>query len=532
MTVNLYTDQVPRQFLLDVPSIPLRLGTRQYTSPDSGTTQEFEGKLLGPLKFSRSLYSGSAAAGDVRLGGATATGDGNLVLATGDGALTSHITDNLDGVAYSILMGLEDDLKASHVQIGGGKLAGFTQWGEMQATLAIQDALQRMQSPALTATYAGTGDLEGGTDAQGKAKPAGFGQVRNATPVLLDSALQIYQFHSGPSGIRSTQALDGVRVNGAASTITTDNANYAALKAAAAGGTIGAGNVQSCLAAGCFAIGSAINGGQVTCDFRGDATGSYVSSAAKILERLLLIWANPVFVAGTDYDSASITALDALNSATVGLYLTDLSTTLAQVADDLIVRTLGGWYLGSRTGLLTVGRLDAPTITAATDAACKASFTKADMVKGSFRFLPLGAPPWRIQANYRRNWTVQKSGLATSLTPAKLQEYGNPSRTTTPLEDATLRAARASSVPLTIETLFDVKADADTEVTRRQALIIVSHGPRRAIGFTAEHAALGFLPGDEIWVAHEDLLPNGAGMRVTAIDEDWIGGQNAVTGFF
>lgn len=49
----------------------------------------------------------------------------------------------------------------------------------------------------LTATYAGTGGAEGGTDIKGNYKPVAYGECLNVEPVLIDSANRVYQVHSG-----------------------------------------------------------------------------------------------------------------------------------------------------------------------------------------------------------------------------------------------------------------------------------------------------------------------------------------------
>ena len=50
------------------------------------------------------------------------------------------------------------------------------------------------KAKVLSATYAGTGGLEGGADLRGKPKPWAFGAPQNIEPILIDSINSVFQF--------------------------------------------------------------------------------------------------------------------------------------------------------------------------------------------------------------------------------------------------------------------------------------------------------------------------------------------------
>lgn len=80
------------------------------------------------------------------------------------------------------------------------------QYTKDRLTLTLTDGSHLMQVPTALDFYAGTGLTqpgnveEGPAELKGVAKPRAFGFCYNITPVLIDRALNIYQYHTGPSG--------------------------------------------------------------------------------------------------------------------------------------------------------------------------------------------------------------------------------------------------------------------------------------------------------------------------------------------
>jgi hypothetical protein len=69
--------------------------------------------------------------------------------------------------------------------------------------------IEPFQKNALTATYAGTGGIEGGADLKGKPKPWLFGRCLNVEPVLIDAielGLSVQRLRADPGDQRPVRA--------------------------------------------------------------------------------------------------------------------------------------------------------------------------------------------------------------------------------------------------------------------------------------------------------------------------------------
>jgi hypothetical protein len=120
------------------------------------------------------------------------SGIGDVELANPDGALDPLIDFALDGRA--LLLQLWDGSSLSTV------LRGTISRTEISGTilrLILRDASEYLSADHPQAAYLGDDSgLEGDSDIAGRNKPQVLGSVSNATPVLVNAALQIYQVSS------------------------------------------------------------------------------------------------------------------------------------------------------------------------------------------------------------------------------------------------------------------------------------------------------------------------------------------------
>lgn len=150
------------------------------------------------------------------------------------------------------------------------------------------------------ATYAGTGDIEGGADLKGKVKPWVIGRARFVEPLLINAVDSVFQI-SFYAPIRAVNALYERGAQFAAPVA--DYPNYAALVAAA----IPNGRWATCLASGLIRLG-APPAGVITVDVDGDNAGGVLTRLPGAVIRRAAALAG---VSTTLLDLASLNALDA-----------------------------------------------------------------------------------------------------------------------------------------------------------------------------------------------------------------------------
>lgn len=240
---------------------------------------------------------------------------------------------------------------------------------------------------ALTATYAGTGGIEGGADLKNKVKPWVFGRAANVEPVLIDAVNSVFQFSAyGP--IQAVTALYERASDFGASI--GDYGSYALLVAA----TIPRGRWGTCLAQGLVRLGAPPYG-LITGDVDGDNPSTWLRKTGEIINRIAT---NAGVPAGL-IDSASLTALDAAVPYNINLVL-DEQTTVLDIARRL-ARPCNAQAGVSWLGKLFVTRvaIGSPAITLDAQGRRKPGVLSSSEVDVS-------PPYWRIEMGAQRSWRV------------------------------------------------------------------------------------------------------------------------------
>lgn len=368
---------------------PLYFATEEWaTSPhDVPWNQPFDGRLRDPLRFQRSLLSGERFGGVVQGGGA-------LTIDNLDGDYDSFLTGyGLDGRRVVVKIGRRTDPYSSFVPIFEGTARDWR--GSLsQIEVILRDNGFKLDGAAQPNIYAGTGAEEGGDELAGKRRPLVLGKVQHGPVTSVDPALLIYQVHDGAID-PSIEILDrGVPLtpNGA------NQASYAGLVAV----SLAPGEFELWPAGGFVKLG-ALPDGQVT--FRAGKGGPATQTAA-IVRNLL----GPTSILDPqEIDETSFEALDDLQPADVGIYLSpESSPTTADAAADLLLG-IGAFGAFDRLGRFYVGRLDEPTGMVAD------AFDRTDIIAIEREPLPgpLSPPPWRIRSAYARNFAPRR--VVTSL---------------------------------------------------------------------------------------------------------------------
>jgi hypothetical protein len=411
---------------------------------DSGNgVNYYEPRLKQPGNFQQSLFA------DGTTKGTSQTGFGEVVLINSDGGLDDFHTYGCDGRSYVLRRIIGN---SSAIVLSCNMEQPIPTWDTVPIRLKTKG--QVFDVPIQTAKYLGDNALpdgvEGVEDVKGKPKPLLFGQVLNATPVCVNTSKLIYQLHES-----TLSDISAVYDKGANITRGSDYTDLTDMLATAPS----AGYYRPCLSEGMFRLGSSPVG-----DITADATEGIENSVAQITKRIALR-----VLLSSEINNDAFTALDALNNSIVGIYINSESN-INPVVDEL-TNSIGGWCIFNEFGVLTVGRFEIPS------SSYSAFLTLNDGILDIQR-LPTndesrGIPSYKINLNYNKNFTVQKSStLAGSVSIERKQFLAEEFRTFSVSYDAVL-SKHPNSKEINLSTLLVNSADAEYEASRVSVLRMV-----------------------------------------------------------
>jgi hypothetical protein len=322
-------------------------------------------------------------------------------------------------------------------------------------TIRVRDRQQDIAKPLQQTRYAGNNSLPNGlegvaTDIKGRPKPLVFGRVFNAPITLVNSSRLIYQAHDGSA----LQSVDGVYDRGNPLTAGAAYVSQADMETNAPPGN--QYRVWNSAAGTYIRLGSN-PAGQVTADLTQGATAA--DRTAGQLWRAILLKAG---VAPANISSADVTALDALTNYQVGVFCaTDADMSVLE-ACDIVMGSVGAWFVSDTFGVFRCGRLDVPTGTSV------GTLTKTEIISIE-RITPqdpgAGVPAWKIKLGYERIWVTQED-LTNSVTAARKGYLANKYRRVE-VSDADTLIANATSPEIEFLTTIASSTDAATEAARR-----------------------------------------------------------------
>lgn len=300
-------------------------------------------------------------------------------------------------------------------------------------------------------TISGTdwvGSLEGGADLSGRSRPRVWGIRRQVPAHLVDAQRLVYQVNDGP-----TESIEPYE-QGLSGGWTADG-DVADIYAS----TPAAGHYATQLSKGLFRIGGS-PAGTVTADVEGDNVGSYVSTTADVIERIVTTEGG---LTTDDYDEASFLLMNTANSAAVGAYsgldaarITDL---LSELMDGV-----GGWWTFSRDARLELKVRDLATVPDVT-------LSNREIREAALRRVASPAPVTRISMSYKPYVVTQRpDNLSSSLTDSEKADLGKPVRLVQTQLDGTVKDVNPDAEPGERASLFDSEKAAILE-SRRQFTI-------------------------------------------------------------
>ena len=343
--------------------------------------------------------------------------------------------------------------------------------------IKIRDKLARLNTPVTDQT------LGGSTANKNELIPLCFGECHNVSPLLTNPATLEYQVHND-----QIERIIEMRSNGAPAT------------------------TSNTLATGKFTPDVNPQGTKVTVSVQGDKpSGTWLRTTKQIIERLVTDFGevNSRFAAG-DLDSANLSAFDAANPQTIGVYL-NRRENVKQLCDD-IANSVGAQMAMSRIGKLQLHKIDLPPPGTPTQ------ITTADIIDDTIAIAERPPVVAAVKVGYAKNWSVQDS-LDTGI-PQEHKDLFAKEWLTTTSEDATTKTNyRLDAEPEQIDTFLLTESDASAEATRRLNLFKT---PRHVITFSGTPSLIELQLGDAVTITHPRFgLSGGKTGMVIGMSVDW-----------
>lgn len=357
----------------------------------------FEDRMRDPGSLSVNVY------GNGRTGGYGALSVGQMKLANADYRLDIMRTYGTDGRTVVLRLYKAGVPYASMPILFTGTVDGPPTADGNELIIRLKDKRQILEvTLACPNTYPGDNVLpngiNGGPELKGKRIARVYGIVLNISPDCVNTDLQIFRVNDGP-----VQAISAVYDKGDPYPFDGDYATNALLQAA----SITAGRYATCLAEGLFRINSAI-AGQITADVTQGATAAN-RTAAQINSAIAILAGVPP----SEISSADVAALDVLQPAEVGIYITD--ETKAREAINSVAESIGAFAVFDALGILRMGRLSepegTPVLTLTNSQAL--SLKLLSQLDGD---IPISS----MKLNHTKNWTPQDPGSLAGLVASDL----------------------------------------------------------------------------------------------------------------
>jgi hypothetical protein len=491
-------------------TVTLRFGTKAFVTlpTDSPANAYYEDRLESPGDYQRSLFSSGMTTG------VASVGSGEIILKGGEGL------DYMEGYAFDgrTLRILSIDPRRPLYTQAAVLFAGTMEQIEFtwrKVTIRMRDRLAELNKPIQSTLYAGTtisgsmNEAEGGPDdLKGKPKPLCLGAPLNV-PVTESNAFNAI-FDAGQNGFASIAA---VRDKGVLIPATgTDYSTITALIAA----SIPEGKYSTAKAIGSIGLGSPAVG-TITVDPVEGATAAD-RTAAQLAKRVLLRMG---MTEGADFLASDIAALDAINSAPLGLWI-DTSEVTALDLLSRILNSIGASISPDRLGVFRMFRFNAPAgspkITLGADDCI-------DRGEGIERIVTdddgRGLPATKVTTRYAFNYQVMTANeLNVPDTTQAFKTFAVQEWRSAVAEDASVKMVHPLAVEMTFDTYLLTETDAQAEADRKLALHSV---PRSRFMVPVKSALVERIDlNDEVRLEMPRFgLAAGKDFRVIGIAEDY-----------
>ncbi len=420
------------------------------TPTDTPANTAFDPILLSQGSIGRYVYS------DGRTGGNTKLDIGEVILTNIDGQIDTWIDYSFDGRQIKIYKGDGGAYPADFTQIFTGTMDGIELTFD-KAILRIRDKSYLFDVPVSSNSYLGNNSLPSGLegvaeDIKGQKKPICYGVVYNVTPILVNTSRLIYQVNDG-----AISTVDAVYDRRSPLTKGSDYTSQSDMETTAPS----AGYYRVWPAGGYFRIGSNPSG-QITADVTQGA-----SASNRTVAQVLKLLAEKAGLTSGEINSSDITTLDTANNSVIGIYLQD--ETILESMDE-IASSINAWYGFDESGVYRVGQLTTP-------ASSVMDIYDYDLLEGIDRRIQkdIAIPTWKVNVSHSKNYTVQDSDIAGSVTQASRAWAAEEYRTEYSSNINQLKWKLSQEYA--VQSLLTSAANAATEATRLLSL----YGTRRDI---------------------------------------------------
>lgn len=376
---------------------------------------------------------------DIGRGGSSSFGVIELLI--GDGDHDDILNYAWDGRQVNVLMGAEGFDYSLFEPVFVGTAADI-EYNDRKLSIILRDKSELLNRDIQENLYAGSGGLEGGDDIANVAKHLCYGTVKNITPVLIDRANIIYQWHDGP-----VQAVDGAFDGALALGFAGDVADILTA-------SVSPGQYITQNSGGYIKLGAEPERA-FTVDGRGDNAGGYVDTVADIVARIIQ---NHTDLTVSDLELQSFSAVNTANSAAVGWY--GNAGTVAETISQLM-GSIGGSWVFNRNGRVVVGVFQFGSSVG--------QVASQDVV--SLQRLRTPVPTWRRQLGYARSWLVQsQSDINAAAASGTRKDFVSREYRFAIDEDTNIKTRRILARSAEINTLLENANAAATEAARQQSI--------------------------------------------------------------
>ncbi|GGW42670.1 hypothetical protein [Vreelandella hamiltonii] len=427
----------------------------------------YDPRIMQPGLYEAGLYAG-------QLLQQSRSGYGETTLINVDGGL-----DYLAGYAVD---GREMVLALDGVPQVIGTVARLA-FSDDEVSVVLRDPLEPLRSPHPMETYAGDNVLPNGLegtqdDIAGEPKPLVFGEVRNAQPVLINTALLIYQVSSLADCTIQAVYDRGVALdNGGAYTSLAQLQSTAPVE-----GTFRAFQ-------GYVRLGD-------------NATGTLTVDATQADPRAGAVAQALATARGYTLHASDVTALNAYGA--VRFYITSQTNTLELL--DRIAESIGGWLAVQANQVLRLGEWEEPE---PTDVAIR-DYAIQTVSRSATGAGPGGLPVWCVNIDCDRIETVQPD-LQSNVSEARRARLARQTRRVVATDEA-VRERHPLAGELTIDSVLASYSQSEAVAARVLALLGVR---RDTVTVEAIEALLPTVGGNLTLITPRQGYGTGRAMRVT-----------------
>lgn len=477
------------------------LSSHGYTSQhgDAPADTHFEGRLVSPFSFGRSVIDSQDVSGQVALS------LGTIEIWNGDDFYTSLVNGYaIDGRTAVLKRGSALSIAySSFSSLFSGMGAG---WSINRETISLQlaDMTWRLNVALQTTLYGGNGGTDGTANLAGLPKPIVLGEVKNITPVLVDPVNGVYQVNW-----RAVRSIYTVREAGLPITQVVSSP--------------GLGQWSPNNAAGTFTLGYSPSG-QITCDVQGDAGGTgYDPSIAGILKKLL-----KDLGAGLQDSDLDLTAFAQLAQDVPGVcgWFQDDTVTTVTAALGAVIQGIVGYVGANRSNQISPGIVKSPLTTPAFTLQ-EEDIVAVTQVDPPSSFFP---PPERIRVGYQTNWSPSNL-LAGSISDADRAFLQTQYSIASAFSNTVAAAYLAAQDPAVFPTILLNQSDAQARANQLLDLYAPAKGSRRRFFQIVTGRYLGQIElGYTGEIFHPDFALSGGFLgSVVAWSEDAAAGLVTIT---